>query len=451
MDGIDSRGQVVVIGSTNRIDSIDPALRRPGRFDREFLFPLPNREARRTILKIHTEKWEPKPDEELVDNIADNCVGYCGADLKSLCTETALIALRRRYPQIYKSSDKLLINPQSIVITPEDFAVAMKQLTPASERSVVGHAKALAKILSPLVSPALNYLKECVRKAFPSAEFVSDKEKSLEDSGCGTATISPGGSSVPKGGSGVVPVSRGSVEASFSRPYFLVCGNELWGKSLFVHLGPALLYEMERYPCYTIDVPSLFGSSEAKTPEELCVCIVREARRHAPCILYLPRIHTTWSMASPTVKSTLKMLIEDIPLDLMVMVVATCTTGEEVYCDADGPRFLEDFRCLFSLGSEYHVPFPSKDLRMDFFSQLEKLIRKEPTVEKPENMVFEELPKVEMSSQIHLSKYEVNELEEKEENALRELRIYLRSVTENLFTERKLSCFFKPVNPEEVS
>ena len=60
-DGLQTRGRVVVIGATNRIDSIDPALRRPGRFDREFLFPMPTEKARRRILEIHTDKWKPPP------------------------------------------------------------------------------------------------------------------------------------------------------------------------------------------------------------------------------------------------------------------------------------------------------------------------------------------------------------------------------------------------------
>lgn len=87
MDGLDSRGQVIVIGATNRIDSIDPALRRPGRFDREFYFALPSRSARKEILGIHTGKWEPKPDDELLEELADGTKGYCGSDLRALCTE----------------------------------------------------------------------------------------------------------------------------------------------------------------------------------------------------------------------------------------------------------------------------------------------------------------------------------------------------------------------------
>lgn len=102
MDGLDSRGQVVVIGATNRIDAIDGALRRPGRFDRELILNHPTFEARVEILDIHTRKWQKPPSEELRRELAASCVGYCGADLKALCTEAAIRAFRRKYPQVYR-------------------------------------------------------------------------------------------------------------------------------------------------------------------------------------------------------------------------------------------------------------------------------------------------------------------------------------------------------------
>ena len=76
--------QVIVIGATNRLDSIDPALRRPGRFDRELRFDLPDCTARNQILQIHTRKWpaECQPSPELLDWLAEETSGYCGADLK---------------------------------------------------------------------------------------------------------------------------------------------------------------------------------------------------------------------------------------------------------------------------------------------------------------------------------------------------------------------------------
>ena len=126
MDGLDSRGQVIVIGATNRVDAIDPALRRPGRFDREFIFPLPTQSARYSVLQIHTKSWQPPVDDALLRELAERTVGFCGADLKALCTEASLRALRRRYPQIYQSSEKLLINPASITIERRDFLAAIR-------------------------------------------------------------------------------------------------------------------------------------------------------------------------------------------------------------------------------------------------------------------------------------------------------------------------------------
>jgi SpoVK/Ycf46/Vps4 family AAA+-type ATPase len=82
MDGMDGRGQVIVIGATNRPDSVDPALRRPGRFDREFYFPLPNKEARKKIIRINTRKWTPQLDDGMVERLAGLTKGYGGADMR---------------------------------------------------------------------------------------------------------------------------------------------------------------------------------------------------------------------------------------------------------------------------------------------------------------------------------------------------------------------------------
>src|SRR5437763_536395 len=114
MDGMDGRGQVIIIGATNRPDNIDPALRRPGRFDREFYFPLPSLEARRSILNIHTKGWDPPLSESFKDQLAEITKGYAGADIRALCTEAALNSVQRTYPQIYSSNEKLIIDPRTI-------------------------------------------------------------------------------------------------------------------------------------------------------------------------------------------------------------------------------------------------------------------------------------------------------------------------------------------------
>ncbi|KAM8805060.1 ATPase family AAA domain-containing protein 2-like, partial [Eudromia elegans] len=175
MDGLDSRGEVVVIGATNRLDSIDPALRRPGRFDREFLFRLPDKEARKEIFKIHTRNWTPKPLDTLLEELAEKSVGYCGADIKAACAEAALRALRRRYPQIYKSTEKLQLDASSIKITAKDFVMAMEKMVPASQRSVSSPAQALSPILKPLLKKTLKRILQALQRVFPHAElFIED-------------------------------------------------------------------------------------------------------------------------------------------------------------------------------------------------------------------------------------------------------------------------------------
>lgn len=126
MDGMDGRGQVIVIGATNRPDAVDPALRRPGRFDREFYFPLPDLDARRKIIEINTTKWEPPMPEDFLDELAVMTKGYGGADLRALCTEAALNAVQRKYPQIYKTSDRLVIKPEEIEVIAKDFIISAK-------------------------------------------------------------------------------------------------------------------------------------------------------------------------------------------------------------------------------------------------------------------------------------------------------------------------------------
>ena len=174
MDGLDARGRVVVLGATNRVDAIDGALRRPGRFDRELAFALPDAKARAEILEIHTRNWEQKPPARLLEHLAEKCVGYCGADLKALCTEAAVHALRRRYPQIYESDDKLVIDPSQVAPTRVDFRAAMEAITPASHRAAQAHARPLGALRRPLMGETLARALDGVRRAFPPAAMAHE-------------------------------------------------------------------------------------------------------------------------------------------------------------------------------------------------------------------------------------------------------------------------------------
>lgn len=177
MDGMDGRGQVIVIGATNRPDSIDPALRRPGRFDREFYFPLPNTEARRKILEIHTKGWEPPLSNSLKTELSELTKGYGGADLRALCTEAALNAVQRRYPQIYKSNEKLQIKPETINITAKDFMISVKKMVPSSERSASSGAAPLPKTIEPLLRTPLTEIKNLVAEFLPQKSHLTALEE----------------------------------------------------------------------------------------------------------------------------------------------------------------------------------------------------------------------------------------------------------------------------------
>ena len=136
MDGLEERGEVVVIGATNRVDAIDPALRRGGRFDREIEVGVPNREGRKEILQVHTRNM-PLVDGIDLDEYADNTHGFVGADLESLAKESAMHALRRVRPEIDLESDEIdadVLN--SIQITETDFKQAMKGIEPSALREV---------------------------------------------------------------------------------------------------------------------------------------------------------------------------------------------------------------------------------------------------------------------------------------------------------------------------
>ena len=170
LDGSSNRGDIVVIGATNRADVIDPALRRPGRFDREFHFTLPDEKTRLEIIKIHTKPWKPEPNEKLLIDLAKNTGGYCGADLANLCSESAILGLRRTFPQVYSSQSQLLINDKLIKITSQDFYDAMKKITPASQRMTNSDSvgACLPNHLSNLLEPASNtFYKFINEKIFP--------------------------------------------------------------------------------------------------------------------------------------------------------------------------------------------------------------------------------------------------------------------------------------------
>lgn len=138
MDGLKARGKVIVIGATNRINAIDPALRRPGRFDREIEVGVPGKEGRLQILKIHT-RGMPLTKNVNLDELASKTHGFVGADLESLTKEAAMNVLRKHLPKLNMDEEEQI--PQEIleklVINHEDFMDALKVVRPSAMREVL--------------------------------------------------------------------------------------------------------------------------------------------------------------------------------------------------------------------------------------------------------------------------------------------------------------------------
>ncbi|RZN57843.1 MAG: AAA family ATPase [Candidatus Methanomethylicota archaeon] len=136
MDGLKSRGQVVVIAATNRPEAVDPALRRPGRFDREIAIPMPDKKARKEILQVHLRNM-PLADDVNIDELAELTHGYSGADIAALAREAAIRALRRFLPKIDLEKKTIPANIlKDLKVSRNDFFEAMKDITPSTLREV---------------------------------------------------------------------------------------------------------------------------------------------------------------------------------------------------------------------------------------------------------------------------------------------------------------------------
>lgn len=197
-----------------------------------------------------------------------------------MCSEAALCALRRRYPQIYSSSQKLVLDVNSIAITSKDFMTAMAKMVPAAQRAVASPAKALITAIRPLLSVALQNILQTVSRLFPHAELGLKKKRdrdlsqglsedelmfSDEDSEVCSSGLSQAQTSSAKE---VFNLNRSVLnEPTSYRPRLLLQGRPGSGQSS--HLAPAVLHALEKFTVYTLDMAVLFGAS-ATAPEETC-------------------------------------------------------------------------------------------------------------------------------------------------------------------------------------
>lgn len=356
MDGMDGRGQVVIIGATNRPDAVDPALRRPGRFDREFYFPLPNREARLSILNIHTRNWNPPLAEDFKIQLADLTKGYGGADLRALCTEAALNAVQRRYPQIYKTTDRLVIDPLAIDVVPRDFTIAQKLLVPSTSRSAANIASPLPCHLQPLLGRVFEQTKALLDQVLPDIKKINILEEAeYEDDDFGFEKER---------------MIQTFETSRIFRPRMIICGPKGSGQQ---HIGSAILNHLEGYHIQSLDLANLIGDSTTSA-DARCVQIFTEATRHKPSLLYIPSLHH-WQSSTVLegVIRTVTSLLEQVKASDPILLLAVV--------DCPFQELPADIRSWFGINKANRVVITSPDQqqRSDFFADTITHIQKPPT------------------------------------------------------------------------
>ena len=340
MDGMDGRGQVIVIGATNRPDSVDPALRRPGRFDREFYFPLPNTEARRAILEIHTQGWQPPLAPSFKDEIAKATKGYGGADLRALCTEAALNAVQRRYPQIYKSNEKLQIKPETINVIAKDFMISVKKIVPSSERSASSGAAPLPAHIEPLLREPLKQIENQVADLLPQQKPLTalqeaEFEDAEDDRGMRTEWM-----------------QQEFERSRIFRPRLLIKGTSGMGQQ---YLAAALLNHFEGLHVQAFDLPTLLSDS-TRSSEAAIVQLFTEVRRHKPSVIFLPNVDTWYATVGQAVISTFCGLLRTLtPTDPVLLLGVLECEGDNIDTHMLKDLFGYSKKCQFNIRSPSEV------------------------------------------------------------------------------------------------
>ncbi|KAK6199272.1 uncharacterized protein RJT21DRAFT_135810 [Scheffersomyces amazonensis] len=444
MDGMDNRGQVIVIGATNRPDSIDPALRRPGRFDREFYFPLPDINARKEILAIQTRKWTPPLQETFIEKIAELTKGYGGADLRALCTEAALNSIQRKYPQIYQTNEKLQVNPSKVKVIAKDFMKAIEKIVPSSARSSSTGSAPLPDHLKPLLQDSLQEITEKLSNLLPNTIHNPNQKKltTLDEALYFDPSIND-----PDGGFSRQQLLRNLEGSRICKPHLLVSGNEGNGQQ---YISGAILNYLEGFQVQSLDMGNIFGDA-TRTPESTIVQAFIEARRSQPSILFIPNIDVWFDVVPHSARATLSSLLRSLKSSEKILLLGVSETEE---CQLDS-----EIKILFGINSPANnvkLNNPSEIQRHIYFESILKTLNMKPyefinDIENRPKRKLKKLPIVKTlpnSSTIELDKKKIKEIEYNDTKLKNVLKIKLAGLMD-LFKNR-YKRFKKPIIDENL-
>lgn len=435
MDGMDGRGQVIVIGATNRPDSVDPALRRPGRFDREFYFPLPDAVGRRAIIDIHTKGWQPALKPEIKDQLAELTKGYGGADLRALCTEAALNAVQGTYPQIYTSEKKLLIDPKSIKVLAKDFMISVNKIVPSSQRTATSKAAPLPKSIEPLLRKPLKELQERIDQLIPRRKKLTALEEAQYDD------------RDEEKGFEKEMIMRSFTNSRMFRPRLLINGLEGMGQR---YLSAALLSKIEGLHVQSFDLPTIYEDS-TRPPEQAIIQLFNEAKRHKPSVIYIPAVNTWYESLPDAALKMFNMMLRDIQANEPVLLLGVMEHESEN--DRLDPKMMKD---LFGYTKQnvYDLKRPDQEARREFFTEVSQYIRMSPAdFPDPDNRkkrVLPELPPAPIVAPV-VDPREVAAREKAQRKqdrmTLNKLKITIQPIMDQL--KKSYRKFFKPMLEQE--
>ncbi|KAF2093765.1 AAA-domain-containing protein [Rhizodiscina lignyota] len=435
MDGMDDRGQVVVIGATNRPGNIDVALRRPGRFDREFYFSLPNEKGRREIIDIHTKGWSPPLMPDLKDMLATRTENFSGADIRSLCTEAAMNAIQGTYPQLYSSTQKLQIDVNKIQVTPKDFMMALEKVTPSGERASTTALASMPKELEPLLRGQLQKIMKIIDEVIPRKQrFTALEEAEFEDRGSAYDEF------------GKETLKNAFEKNRIYRPRLLIHGTQGMGQQ---HLGAALLSKLESLHVQSFDLSTLFEDGSL-SQEATIVRLFREVRTHMPSVIYIPNVDIWYDTVGSAVIKTFMSQLRSLPANSPVLVVGTLETEmplKELQKNDDEwaqSTYAEMMRDLFSYSrkSQYEVGRPDEPSRREYFEAVTSYIRKRPADFPSENRKkrkLDVLPVIveEPKPQAPPSKEELRQQRKNDRMTLNLLKISIQPIMDQIRTKHK--------------
>ncbi|XP_026477097.1 ATPase family AAA domain-containing protein 2-like [Ctenocephalides felis] len=300
MDGLNNKCGVIIIGATNRLDAIDPALRRPGRFDRELYFPLPSLTARFEILKVQVREWADKPSDALLQEIAEMTIGCNGADLKSICSGAVVSCIKRNQPiNLESNGSSRKTQLKNMKIVPEDFINACGALKPRWLRTQKTMAQPLPIYLQPLLKKFVDNLFESLYLLCP--HFME-----------------------PSGGLEKITHSfRYSLNSQKRHLRYIILQGGV-GQAQDERIAPALLHRLEHMPCTILDVSSIYGKS--MSTEGACLKVFDAAKTVIPGILYIKNLGSWWDVVDDSTRMVFVQTIQSMDPYMPLLILITTTT-----------------------------------------------------------------------------------------------------------------------------